>query len=240
VSPDVLELRRKLFGFCWLRRYEAARVEEITIGQMPAGDGGPRKDYSLSLSYAGQTVWIGEGMGEREAEYVASVVRSRIGRTSWWNDASGTQPRTAVDPNDTLQLGAPARAKAVLVSAVVIAALTLLVVPIARRSLRRHQQSVEPTQPATALPPIPIRDNFSSAREYAEAVTSWALKAGRSVSVSRPHCDPHSTWTHWSCGARVGSDARTRATGRAMPYRCRSESPGSLTCRLTLEAAPDR
>jgi hypothetical protein len=78
VTREELEVRQRLGGFSRLQRYDAALVEEIAVGRMPAGEGGLHKDCSLRLSYDGQTVWLGEGMGEREAEHVAAAVLARI------------------------------------------------------------------------------------------------------------------------------------------------------------------
>ena len=56
--------------------------------------------------------------------------------------------------------------------------------------------------------------------------------------VSKPNCDPHATWTHWSCNALVSPDQSTQAEGLAMPYRCHSESIGGITCGLATPLLP--
>ena len=237
VTPDELEVRQELGRFSWLKRYDTALVEDIAIGQMPAGEDGLHSDYSLRLSYDGRTVWVGEGMGEREADYVASVVLSRIRRTSWWDDEHETRRRPAADAADRSQLAAPGYTRAALLLVVVIAAVTLLGVPMLRRSQHhRHPQSAQPRQPATH--PFPAQSDFSNARDYAEAVTSLSLSSGRSLLVSKPNCDPHATWTHWSCNALVSPDQSTQAEGLAMPYRCHSESIGGITCGLATPPLP--
>ncbi len=245
VTVDELEVRQQLAGFSWLKRYEAAHIEEIGVGRMPDGDDGLQKDYSLRLSCAdGRTVWIGEGMGEREAEHVASVVLSRIRRTSWWDDENKIRRRVplAEAAAERFPLVASSHKKAVLLFALVVAAAMLLGVPLLRRS--QYHRSAERTQqspPALSTRAFPARGAFVNAREYAEAVTSWALSSGRpgrAALVSQPRCDTHATWTRWSCTALVSSGQPTQTAGLAVPYRCRSESTGGVTCQLAMLMPP--
>jgi hypothetical protein len=243
VTSDELELSQKLAGFKWVRRYEAALVEDVTIGRMPAGEDGLHKDYSLRLAYDGRTGWVGAGMGEREADYVASAVLSRIRKTSWWNDDHETLRRASLVAIGRTQIVAPSHTKAVLLVGAVIATGTLLGVPILRLS-QHHHRSVQRTRPSTYAFPadaFPARGAFANPRDYAESVTSWAVnsgRSGRSALVSQLHCDAHATWTHWSCTALVSSDRPTETAGLAVPYRCRSESSGGVTCELAVLVPP--
>lgn len=232
VTPDELDVRHELGRFSWTRRYETTLVEDIGIGRMPEGEDGLHKDYSLRMSYDGQTVWLGGGMGEREAEHVASVVWSRIRASSWWNYGDETRRRPAEDAGPRFEVSAPAFAKALLFPAVVIAALALIALPLVRRS--HHHRPAHALDSTTRIPPRPARSDFSNARDYAEATTSWVLSSAGAVQVGRPHCDAHSTWTHWSCRALLRSDPATRVQGPPVPYRCRSSGVGGFTCSLAL------
>jgi hypothetical protein len=170
VTADELEVRRQLAGFSWLKRYETVHVEELGVGCMPNGEDGLHKDFSLRLLCDdGRTTWIGEGMGEREAEHVASVVLARIRRSSWWDDEGEIRPRVPVDAADRFPLVAPGRRKAVLLVGVVIAAGVLLGVPIVRRA--QHHRSTQRTEPAIhalTARAFPARGAFANARDYAE------------------------------------------------------------------------
>ena len=242
VTSDELEVSQKLDGFSWVQRYQTSLVEDVAIGRRPAGEDGLHRDYSLRLSYDGRIVYVGTGMAEREAEYLASAVLSRIRKTSWWNNDGETGRGLSQVAASRGQIVAPAHTKAVLLVGVVIATATLLGVPTLRRS--QHHRSVQPTQPATHAfrsDAFPARTAFANARDYAESVTSWALssgRSGRSALVSQLHCDAHATWTLWSCSALVSSDRPTGAAGLAVPYRCRSESSGGVTCELAMLVPP--
>jgi hypothetical protein len=243
VTGDELEVRRQLAGFSWLKRYETAHIQEIGVARMPDGEDGLHKDFSLRLSCDdGRTVWIGERMGEREAEHVASVVLSRIRRTSWWDDEHEIRSRVRVEAAGCFPLVAPGHRKAFLVLGIVITAGMLLGVPLLRRS--QHHQSARGTQPApraVTTHAFPARSAFVNARDYAEAVTSWAVNSGRPgrlALASEPHCDAHATWRQWSCTALVRWDQPTQSAGLAVPYRCRSDGAGGVTCGLAMRPPP--
>jgi len=85
VTPERFEVRQEVGRFARTKSYDVPLVEDVEAARVPAGeDESPRKDYCLKVAYNGKPVRIGEGMGEREAEYVATAVLSRIRpRTSW-------------------------------------------------------------------------------------------------------------------------------------------------------------
>ena len=100
VTPERLEVRKEVGRFARTKSYDVSLVEDVEAARVPTGgDESPRKDYCLKVAYNGKPVRIGEGMGEREAEYVATTVLSRIRpRTSWSeekHDDSFGSPRRA-------------------------------------------------------------------------------------------------------------------------------------------------
>ena len=97
VTPDELEVRQEIGRFSRTRRYHTVLVRDITAERVPHDeDEKPRKDFCLRVLYGNETVRVGQGMGEREAEYVASVVLSRIRRRSWWSDEDEPQTDNAL------------------------------------------------------------------------------------------------------------------------------------------------
>jgi hypothetical protein len=237
VTADELEERFQLLRLSQKKRYEAARVAGITAARMPQDDGELSKDYKLRVSYDGGTVWVGEGMGEREAEDVAAVVRERIRGRSWWDDGEWGWSR-ARHERAPLEIGASRRAQAFVAAGVILAFVavigTALVHAFGHRASPRRATNAAPSQPFP-----PSSEDFSNAREYAAAMTSWALNSGRSELVSRPRCDARSTWTHWSCHALARSDWLPKSAGLAVPFRCESVSGlGGVRCGLALRGPP--
>jgi hypothetical protein len=223
VTPDEVEVHQELACFSWLRRYEAGQVEEIAVGRMPAGDDGLHKDYSLRLSCDSQPLWVGQGMGEREAEYVASAVTARIQRTSWWNDDDEIRRRPVVDMADRAQLVAPAHTRGVLLLAAVVAGVTLFGVPMLRRS--QQHRTIQPAHPATAAHPLPAQTDFSNARVYARAVTSWALSSGELMLIGEPRCDAQAT------SLQCGPDPQRRVLVRGVIRQDRLQRDASPPAR---------
>lgn len=86
VTPEALEVRREIGWFARTKRYDTGLVQDVRAARTPSGDDKPRKDFCLMVSYDDETVRVGEGMGEREAEYVASTVLSRIRPRARWSD----------------------------------------------------------------------------------------------------------------------------------------------------------
>jgi hypothetical protein len=87
VTPQQLEVRQEVGRFARTKVYEVPLVEDLEPARVPADeDERPRRDYCLKISYNGKHVRIGEGMGEREAEYVATTVLSRIRPRTWWSE----------------------------------------------------------------------------------------------------------------------------------------------------------
>jgi hypothetical protein len=87
VTPHELEVRREIARFVRTKRYDAALVQDIQAARAQGDyDEEPRKDFGLEVKYNDATVRFGEGMGEREAEWVASMVLSRIRPLARWSD----------------------------------------------------------------------------------------------------------------------------------------------------------
>jgi hypothetical protein len=87
VTPQDLEVRREAGPFVRTSRYDSELVQDVEAARAQADyDEEPRTDFGLKLSYDDKTVYVGEGMGEREAEWVAATVRSRIRPRARWSD----------------------------------------------------------------------------------------------------------------------------------------------------------
>lgn len=87
VTGQQLEVRKELGRFARSKKYDIARVDDVEPARVPSDeDERPRKDFCLRISYDDKKIRIGEGMGEREAEYVTSVVLSRIRPRLHWGE----------------------------------------------------------------------------------------------------------------------------------------------------------
>ena len=193
VTPDELMLSRSIARFADLKRYDAALVQEVRAAAAASGEGDNRTDFSLEISYDGETLRVGEGMGEREAEFVASTVMMRIRPRARWSDeraefwGANDQSDEPISPPSTL-LRRFATALFPLFVVAVLAATAL--------SLRDHP-SPPPTSPQTqeehpgklAFPPARA---FSSPREYAVATTLSALTASHVIVIGQPSAGPGS------------------------------------------------
>jgi hypothetical protein len=128
--------RQKIGRFARTRSYDASQARDITAERVPHDeDEKPRKDFCLRFSYDGEVVRIGEGMGEREAEWVASVVLARIRPRSWWSEEDDAQSPPALAPSRPpqavleacrFQLAQPSSAKAWLWGTAATACVTLV------------------------------------------------------------------------------------------------------------------
>jgi hypothetical protein len=233
VTPSDLEVRREIARFAWTRRYDAALVQDITAERVPHDEDEKRTDFCLRVSYDGEVVRVGEGMGEREAEYVASLALSRIRRRSWWSEEDKVRPNSALEPRQKrtaaltaghFHLGEPARKSALLLAAGLIASITI----IGALLVARFGGDAAPQRTARAPGSqqfFPSRQDFTNAREYAAAMTSYTLTSGRGALLERPNCGERVAWTHWTCRVRV-KDTIGPFAGRALPYRCSAADTG--------------
>jgi len=225
VTRGQLEVRQAIGKFSRTKRYEAALVRDVAAARVPSDeDEGPRKDFCLKVSYAEETVRIGEGLGERDAEHLASLVLARIRPRSRWGeeDQAGVfsvESRPAEEHVEAPAAGRPGRTL-VLMAAGLIA---LFVIGVIRF---RHDDASPPTRgasppsaPQDAVPPP--RDAFAAARTYASATTADLLRAGRTKMIGMPACTSDTSWTSWRCTVRAQATIGPFA-GRTMRYYCDS------------------
>src|SRR5438132_2890358 len=177
VTAQQLEERKELGRFARTKVYDSALVQDVRAARTPT-DEGERKDYCLHVVYDGKKIRVGEGMQEREAEYVASTVLERIRPRPRWSD-EGWRNDTHVEPVDVTTRS---RSKAGIVGslvfpAIVIAALVWLGVQTATS----HSPKAKTSTSARAIPVgPPATQEFSDAREYASAMTLYSLTSGQS------------------------------------------------------------
>ena len=86
VTVDRLEVSKQIGRFARTKQYKALLVTDITATRVPDDGDFVRKDFCLGVSFGDEIVRIGEGMNERQAEYVASIVLARIRPRSWWSE----------------------------------------------------------------------------------------------------------------------------------------------------------
>src|SRR5207248_608559 len=107
----------------------------------------PRKDFCLRVSYDEKTVRVGEGMGEREAEYIASMVLARIRPRSWWGEAAGVEHTVgSADADDApnevaRQQWISMAARQIVLPLVIVGALTFVFLPRDGHSQPAHRKT---------------------------------------------------------------------------------------------------
>jgi len=246
VTPNQLEIRKEIGRFAHARRLHVLSVVDVRAQLVPTDEEEkPRRDYRLAIVTRDDTVYVGEGMGEREAEYTASVVESRVRPRPRWNDETPefgfAAPPEAMVPDQSPTPELPVvrgfawkwvlpRIVPALVGATLIAFVALTLLPPLR-----HQPDVPrvalpapaptiapPAAPPPARKPVdgpPSRSDFDDPRAYAVATTRYALDSARNAVESTPTCGASVTWTTWSCRALARSRAGPFA-GRRLVYRC--------------------
>lgn len=219
VTPEALYVRREVGPFARTRRYDVPLVRSIEVTRVPSDtDGRERTDFGLALDYAGETIRIGEALGERDAEYLASLVVARITPRSWWKEDSGDLPPPPVD-------GIPARGRswswvgAVAFPIAFAAVLVLLGVEAygGEDDPPRTTSTVQAAVSPSAAFPYP--EDFTDPSQYAGAVSAWGLAKGHNELLEPLRCSVHS-WTNWSCTARVRVLSGGLA-GRTFLHECR-------------------
>jgi hypothetical protein len=135
VTSAELADRKEIGRFAWTKSYDASRVGGITSERVPHDeDEKPREDFCLRLSCDGEVVRVGEGMGEREADYVASVVLARIRPRRWWGEEDDarrpaasmlSRPPQPVLEAGRLRIAQPSSKQTWLLAAVAIACVIL-------------------------------------------------------------------------------------------------------------------
>jgi hypothetical protein len=93
VTAEHLEVREEIGRFARVKRHEVGLVHDVKAALVPTGeDEGPRADFCLKVAYDTKSIRVGEGMDEREAEYVASTVLSRLRPPARWGDEERVDP----------------------------------------------------------------------------------------------------------------------------------------------------
>lgn len=227
VTAQELVVREQIGRFGRTKRYDAELVEDLRAALVPSGeDEKPRKDFCLQFSHGGRTVRVGEGMGEREAEYVVATVLARIRPRARWSDepyAPNDRSRLYGSDDDRTEAVSPTgvstgpstprrRWRSALFPMFVVACFAAIV--LSNRDGSPTQN--EPLPPTNGFPAV--RD-FSGPREYAAAVTVYTLTAADTEVLRPPDCGQHVTWTEWTCTAQ-GRALSGGLAGRIMTYRC--------------------
>jgi hypothetical protein len=236
VTPNDVEIRREIGRFVQTRRLHALAVDDVRAWRVPTDeDDKPRHDYGLEIVAREETLHVGEGMGEREAEYVAAAVSARVRPRLRWSDAesafgSPAPAKLSPDVPDEAPTSDLPRAREfrwrwmltrvapALVGAILFAVVALTVLPplrdppAVRRTVPTHVRAVSTGGP-------PLRADFEDPRAYAIATTRFALISARNSVDSSPTCDAKPTWTRWSCHAFATSKAGPFA-GQRLLYRC--------------------
>jgi hypothetical protein len=228
VTPEQVELRKEIGPFARTRLYEVALIRDFKAAPVPsAEDEQPRKDFCVEFAYDGETVRVGDGMTEREAEHVAEAVWARIRPRTWWGEESPAEPS---EPR--LESAAPGVSQRrrlrmltqIVVPLLVLAAIASLLVASRRDS---HPEPGPPPAPEDASPrgPVwpPTEDQFASMRVYASATTFSSLMSAKTTVLSPPACRPHPTWQEWTCTVTARPTLPPFA-GRTLRYRCSAVS----------------
>lgn len=229
VTPEQFEVRKEIGRFARTKLYKAALVRGLRAARVPHDeDERPRKDFCLEFAYDDSTVRIGEGMGEREAEHIATTVSTRIDpRRTWWGEEAPAEPYE--HPREAAAPAAPRPLWLRIVTngvfpLVVLAVIASLVV-VGSRDSDNPQAPRPPTRDASPHQPVrpPTEDQFASRRVYASAMTFYALTSGKTTVLGAPACRPRPTWSQWTCVATARSTMPPFA-GRKLRYRCSAVS----------------
>jgi hypothetical protein len=250
LTPNQLEVRKQVGRFASTRRLHALSIEDVQAERVPTDeDEQPRTDYRLRIVSRDETLHVGEGMSEHEAEDVVSVVRSHLDPRPRWSDdpseygfASTVDPGPAIPDPTRARRDSPAReldwgrVLARVAPALIGAILIALVVTVVLPPLRHPPQPprlVPPPATRVEPPPAPadltrpaggpaLRQEFDDPRAYAIAMTRYSLGGPGTKLESAPRCGKTVTWTRWTCRARARSRIGPFA-GRSLLYRCSME-----------------
>jgi hypothetical protein len=193
VTPEILEVRKEIGRFARVKRYDAARVRDVTAERFPTDEGErPRTDFCLIVRYAEATVRIGEGMGEHEAEYVASLVLSRLRPAARWSDRDRDE-RFAARANAMDVRDPPSALRRALVVTPSIAFTAILVGAIV---MSGSGGGGDETRTSRSPAGPPLREDFSNDHDYAVASARYSL----SGAIRRPHGGPQHARVHRDVG----------------------------------------
>jgi hypothetical protein len=227
VTPHQLEVRKRLGRFS--TRPDAVHVlavDDVRAERVPSGeDEKPRTDFRLRIVSSGETrLLVGEGMDERKADEVASVVRSHVHPWREWSAFErpvSSEPRRPPEPLEGVARK-PGWIAPALVVAILLALSASVLLPGFRHPPPLPRLSPSPTVPVDLGPSPggpPLREDFTDPRAYAVAMTRYSLESGQGTLESTPTCGGGVTWTHWICRARAISNNGPFA-GRSLVYAC--------------------
>ena len=225
VTPHELVVSRRIGRFARPRRYDAVLVQEVRVARAPSGeDEKPRRDFSLEIAYNGETVRVGEGMGEREAEFVASTVMSRIRPRARWDEQQRPEFWGTYDRKDE-STEVPSSTLLRRFASALFPLFVVVVLAVAAFSALRHERTRQTQEPSRPRPMagFPSPRVFPNPREYAVARTLTELTAGHVIVIGQPVCGARVTWTAWSCLAEALPRSGAPA-GRTLTYRCHAAS----------------
>jgi hypothetical protein len=193
-------------------RVPVGLVRDVRAELVPTGeDERWRTDYCVHVCCDERSVLAGERMEYREAQYVASMVESRM------YDASAAGATAGVE----YSLASVSVRGRIVVVFVAILAVTLAGVAFASAPRQPRGPASRPVEVRSSAPPS--RGEFANPRGYAGAMTRYALKSGRTEVVGRPMCDDWSTWDRWGCNVTARATNGPYA-GRRLVYRCTASS----------------
>jgi hypothetical protein len=239
VTPNQLEIRKEIGGFARTRRLHLLTVDKVRAQRVPTGeDEKPRSDYRLEIVAREETFHVGEGMGEREAEYVASAVFAHVRPRPRWGDEETVfgfaaqaelspavpdqQPRPHLPrPREFRRRWMLARVAPALVGAILIAIVALTVLAPLRhppRVPRMAPPSAPAVAPAAAPPSAGQPPGGPSPGNVSCTAASWTTSHSRS-----------GRWCKRSSAAlrtRRRSRPDDGAYSGAWPPFCRSSSLG--------------
>lgn len=226
VTSREVEVRKEIGRFSRTKRYEAALVHDVTAARVPSGeDERPRSDYCLKVSYDEETLRVGEGLGESDAEHVASLVMAQIRPRRWWGEQgpSVAQSHDERPHDDGVQTASRRQQFAVVLIGALAVGAVWGVGEI--RSGDGDDASRPRTVSAARTTPSserrPSAESFSDPRKFASATTSYGLRSARVKVTGTPNCGDNVSWTEWRCTVRAKATLGPFA-GRTMRYFCAS------------------
>jgi hypothetical protein len=227
VTPERLEVRKEIGRFARTKLYDAALVRTVEEARVPHDeDEKPRKDFCLKVLYDDTTLRVGEGMSEREAEYVASVVLQRIRPRSWWGEDEPAVFAPVPSPQTYKSARGPALFRNLAFPAIVIAVLVWL--GVAALTGGHSHSSSQPTTTAAA----PSGDPFAAARTYASASTAYSLSRAQTLVIGLPICHLRGMSREWTCTVRArASLGPLRGPNDALPVLLGDERRRPLRTR---------
>ena len=224
VTPEDFEVRKEVGRLARTKLYDTALVRKVEAARTPHDeDEKPRKDFCLKVLYDDTTLRVGEGMSEREAEYVASVVLQRIRPRSWWGEDEPAVFAPVPSPETDMSARGRVPFRNLVFPAIVIGLLVWL--GVTAFTGRHHESPSQPTTTAAA----PSGDPFEAARTYASASTASALGHSQTLVIGLPICQLRGTSTEWTCTVRARASLGPFA-GRTILYRCSSVMSGGVLC----------